>query len=445
MKQRKTVSKFYSIASLLLCVLLVLSVFASCESTETANNEPDKATEETAELKEVVRVKKGVLSGKLISKENLELVEIPASAVPEGAISSVDSVVGKYAAIDMVMGEYVFDRMLTESAPLVDESAITYIVVSDAIENAHSKDITAELQKLIDSHPGRTIYFNDGVYTLSSTVYLPTDKEKAVSIRLSNYAVIKAAESWSADSSMIAVGAKDESASTERATNSISGGKFDGSGVVKVGLSVENSSNIFVSNVTFENIKTAVWIKNSADTVNVEGITVKGSGANDSIGIINESSRGVFSTINISNVNIGVKNSGKDNDFRNIAALCGGVNADSVGFSEEGGENIFEYCTAENFTNGYFIKDGVKSVFEACNAYWSKADVTVQNAFLAEGTFNSVITASMARFFDASSENAFIKLTARGSGVVKAPIFDASICDDEAYKTVLSGSVISIK
>lgn len=443
MKRRKIISKFYSITSLFLCVLLVFSVLAlvSCQTADPADAD---VTEVTEELKKVVRVKKGILSGKQISGDNLEIVDVPVSGIPEGAIDSIEAVVGKYATINMVMGEYVFERMLTSEAPVIDESLITYIVVSDRIENANGKDITAELQALIDSHPGRTIYFNDGNYTISSTVYIPADKEKAVSLRLSNYAVIKAAEGWNAETAMIAVGAKNEAASAEQAANAVMGGCLDGAGVAKIGLSLENCANTFVSNMTFKNLKTSISIKQTADSVNLEGVTVNGSGEG-SVGIVNESSRSVFSTINMANVSSAVKNSGKDNNFRNISAACAKPSAESVGFYEAGENSIFELCTAQDFTCGYFIKDGVKSVFEACNAYWTKADATVQNAFVADGTFNSVIVGGTARFFDESSENAYIKLNTRGSGLVKVPIFDETLCDDKSYKTILAGSVILIK
>ena len=76
---------------------------------------------------------------------------------------------------------------------------------------------------------------------------------------------------------------------------------------------------------------------------------------------------------------------------------------------------------------------------------WTKADVTVQEAFYASGTFNSVISACTARFFDASSQNAYINLNVKGSGVIKTPFFDVELCDNDSYKTVLAGSVISIK
>ena len=444
MKKKNRANRLYSAVSLLLCILIILSAFAlaSCDSADKSS---DDAIEETEECQKVIRIKKGILSGKQISGENLELVDVPKSSIPEGAIDSIEAIVGKYATIDMVIGEYVFDRMLSSDPPAEDNSWVTYIVVSDCIENVHSKDITAELQALIDSHPNRTIYFNDGNYTISSTIYLPTDKDKAVSLRLSNHAVIKAAEGWSADTAMIAIGAKSDSANTDIATNAIMGGKIDGAGVARVGVTVENCKNIFISNVTLENLKTSLWLKSSADTVNVEAVTVKGNGDDDSVAILNESSRGVFSTINIASVSTAVKNSGGDNDFRNISAKCNKALSTSVGFSELGDNNVYELCTVEDFAIGYSIKDGAKSVFEACNAYWTSAMISTQSAFVAEGTFNSVITASMARFFDATTENAFIKLTAVGSGVVNAPIFDEDACTDKSYQSVLAGSVISIK
>ena len=444
---------FYSIASLLLCIFIMFSLFAfaGCDSDKDSNDdvvendEEKQELEETEELKSVIRVKKGILSGKRISGENLELVSVPVSSIPEGAIDSLEKIVGKYATEDMVLGEYVFERMLSSEEPYVDNSNVTYVVVSDEIENSTKKDITADLQALINAHPGRTIYFNDGTYIISSTIYLPTDEEKAVSLRFSNHAILKASDVWNSESAMIAFGAKTEVTNASIAANSIMGGKLDGIGKAKIGLSIENCKNMFVSNVTFENITTSISIKETADTVNVEGVTVKGNGAADSIGILNASSKGVFSTINMSNVNIGVKNSGTYNNFRTVYVKCLNASAESVGFYEAGGDNVYELCSAEDFACGYFIKDSLKNVFEACNSSWTRADVTTQNAFVAEGAFNSLITASAAKFFDSTSENAYIKFDIVGSGIVKVPIFEESLCDDDAYKTVLAGTVVFAK
>ena len=439
MKKRKFFKGFYAVIAMMLCALMLLSAFAltSCQNANGAGGE-------TEECKSVVRVKNGVLTGKQISSENLELCEVPISAIPEGAIDSIDAIVGKYATIDMVKGEYVFERMLTSEKPPRDESTLTYIVVSDEIEDAHTRDITAELQALIDNHPNRMIYFNDGEYTISSTIYLSSEADKSASLRLSNHAKIKAASDWSGDSAMISIGGKSASNSA-RAENTLMGGIIDGAGFAKVGISVENATSTFISNVTLQNFETAMQVKSTASALDVEGITVNGGSIANAVGILNESSKSVFMTINMANVLVGVKNSGEFNDFRNISVSHSLKSLDSVGFYEQGNKNVFELCTAENFAKAYFIKDGAENIYEACNAYWTSAEMTAQTAFLADGVFNSVITASTVRFFDKTSVNAYLDCVSRGSGIIKAPVFDPELCDNEDYKLALAGTVVTIK
>lgn len=476
MKKRKDIKAFRSVTSVILCILLLLGAFAlsSCGNLiepidpadqpaegqpaegqgEPAEGEPAEGQPaegapsengETEERRSVVRVKKGILEGGQLTEENLELVEVPVSGIPEGAITTFDAIVGKYAALNIVMGEYLFDRMLNDDPPPEKEIDTTYITVSDSIAVAGGRDVTADLQALIDKNPGRAIYFSDGEYNISSTIYISADKEKSVSFRLSNYAVIKATADWSGEGAMISIGGKDESAIGDVAAISIMGGTIDGAGKAKVGLAVENAASPFISNLTVKNTDTSIWIKDKVDSVNIEGLTVNGSGAAGSIGILNESSRGVMSTVNMANVAMGIKNSGNHNEFRNISILAKGGWDSSCGFYELGNKNVFGLCTAENFAVGYRIADKCESVFEGCNAYWSGADVTSQTAFLADGEFNSLIVGCQARFFDASSANAYLKYGSIGSGIIKAPIFDEAICDDQSYKNALSGSVIAIK
>lgn len=446
MKNKKHFKEFNSLIAIALCLVMLLSAFAltSCNIIEDADGGDALETVETEDRRSVVRVKKGVLAGKQISGENLELCEVPVSGIPAGAIDSIDAIVGKYALIDIVMGEYVFDRMITGEKPAKDESLLTYIVVSDEIENSHTRDITADLQALIDAHPNRTIYFNDGEYIISSTVYLPSEEGKSVSFRLSNHAKIKAASNWSGDGAMISIGGR-SAANSAKAENTLMGGIIDGAGLAKVGVSVENATSTFVSNIMLQNLATAMHIKSSANSLDVEGVTVNGGTVASAVGILNEGSKSVFSTINMSNVLIGVKNLGSYNDFRNVSVAHNQKSLASVGFYEQGNKNVFELCTAENFAKGYFIKGGTESVYEACNANWSSAEMTEQTAFFSDGAFDSVITASTARFFDATSTNAYIVFTSRGKGIIKAPIFAVDLCDNDNYKSALSDSVVTIK
>jgi hypothetical protein len=102
-------------------------------------------------------------------------------------------------------------------------------------------------------------------------------------------------------------------------------------------------------------------------------------------------------------------------------------------------------CTAQNFAVGYIIGNSAKSSFEACNATWDSASATKQTAFSADGTFNAIVTGCTAKFFDASSDNTYITYETKGSGVVKVPMLDEALCDNDSYKSVLSDDIIPLK
>ena len=42
-------------------------------------------------------------------------------------------------------------------------SARGYVVVTDFIQEAAGKDVSDDIQRVIDTHPNRTIYFPDGI------------------------------------------------------------------------------------------------------------------------------------------------------------------------------------------------------------------------------------------------------------------------------------------
>lgn len=60
-----------------------------------------------------------------------------------------------------------------------------YVVVTDYIEPNSGKDISKQLQTIIDSNPRRTIYFPDGYYIIDSPLVTPAHHQKCVDIRMS--------------------------------------------------------------------------------------------------------------------------------------------------------------------------------------------------------------------------------------------------------------------
>lgn len=445
MKTQKFLKASRTALAVLLCIVTVLATlsFTSCQVIEVVEETVEIVeTVETEERKSVVRVKKGVLEGVQISGANLEVVEVPVSGIPDGAIDTIDKIVGKYAAIDIVMGEYVFDRMLTNEPPVEDVSHLNYIVLKDRADFKDGDDITSVLQETINSFPGRTVYISDGEYVISSPIKLSTEEGKAVSLRLSNYATVKAAANWSSQEAMISVGAGSDAAKASAAAVSVMGGVIDGSGVAQTGISVENGERSYISEITVKNCKTAVHVKETGKYTNLDKLTVVGDGKSGSLGIFNEANGGVFAIAKISNVELGVKNEGTNNEFRNISVEGASGVADAKGFYENSAKNVFSFCTADNCAKGFFISGGVESVFEACNVSWSSASVASQTAFFVDGAFASVISVPTVKFFDATSQNSPISFSSVSGGILKAPIFNELLCDDLSYKTVLTGGVV---
>ncbi len=70
---------------------------------------------------EKVRVKKDIKAGQMITEDDIELVTVGAFNVPGGALSNEGMVLGRYAAADMVAGDYVFNEKLTYNGMTAEE------------------------------------------------------------------------------------------------------------------------------------------------------------------------------------------------------------------------------------------------------------------------------------------------------------------------------------
>ena len=50
-----------------------------------------------------------------------------------------------------------------------------YVIVTDYLKADGKKDVSAAIQKIIDSNPNRTLYFPDGIYLISKPISTPAD------------------------------------------------------------------------------------------------------------------------------------------------------------------------------------------------------------------------------------------------------------------------------
>ena len=101
------------------------------------------------------------------------------------------------------------------------------------------------IQRVIDENPNRTIYFPDGEYVIDKPILTPADPSKSVSLRLDDFAIIRASDDWHSEEAMLRLGGKDAANDIfSCGTNyGIEGGIIDCRGVAK-GISIDIGRNV---------------------------------------------------------------------------------------------------------------------------------------------------------------------------------------------------------
>ena len=114
-------------------------------------------------------------------------------------------------------------------------------------------DVSDNIQCLIDSNPNKTIYFPDGIYSISKPIVTPANPKKSVNLLLSNYAVIKAMDSWKHTEAMIRLGGKEPANDicTNGSNYSLTGGIIDGNGVA-TGISIDSGRETRIQNTSIK-------------------------------------------------------------------------------------------------------------------------------------------------------------------------------------------------
>ena len=382
-------------AVLCLCMITgTLLALASCDN--------GKEPVETEPVVSVVKVVKDIEEGTKITADMIKTEKIAVSNVHINAIRDAAKVEGKYAAQKMYAGEYVFGSKLTDVS-LGGEASASNVVVTEHIELGG--DVATDLQKLINDNPGRTIDFPDGEYVISKPITIPADPAKAVSLRLSDFAVIKAADSWSAEGAMIQMAVGTIPAESERNSFNLTGGTIDANGVAKA-ISIDNASDILVSNVGIVNSLVGVEIK--AGAADIENITITGNGADKSVGVIFGGNDCTAANIRISNVVNGVKVTGDNNALKSVFAVCAENSKDTCGFYDTGAGSRYDMCQSEHFSTAFRMGENTNAIYYGCYIKWNNADNEQHWAFVADKKFNSLIRNCDVDFDFADCDGSFL-------------------------------------
>ena len=322
-----------------------------------------------------------------------------------------------------------------------------FVLVSDYVKPNTNEDVSDALQELILNNPRRVIFFPDGEYLLSKPICTPANPANAVSLRLSNFAVIKAMDSWDSDEALIRLGAA-EPFNTIRENGSnyyLTGGVIDGNGVAN-GVSIDSGRETRIDNVSIKHTKIGLHVKYGANSgssdADICNVNIVGNAKEGSIGLLVEGMDNTFTNMRIAYVHTGVKLARGGNYLRNIHPLGGPCYVGSTAFCDLSGSNWYDFCYSDQYETGFYFKDGIRSICHNCFCYWYKTMESGEIGFKADGKFNSLISnCKVTLRGDAPNAN-FLVGAEGGCGNIENPFFDENKSVDKCYLNYLTGRVL---
>lgn len=433
---------------LCLCAVLLLATVTACDTKQLPSSEESETAEAVIE---VVRVAKSVKAGEIIHSDAIELVSLRVQDVPFNPIKTFDDVVGKYAVVDLYVGDFITPSKLASDKgndDLVDGSA--YTLITQYASLARGNDYTEAIKRAIEENPNATIYFPDGTYEISDTIVIPANNSKSVAFRLSNYATIKAVNWSDKTKPMIRMGVWADGEEVENiggvdhgARNVyFMGGVIDASGIAS-GITVEGSEDITLANFTVKNAYVGVNFidpgnSTHSTSADVENVHVVGNREEGSVGILVQSALNTLTNMRISDVQYGMKCIGNasNNVFRSIHAIGTGIEGtDNAGFWDMSSGNQYDACYSDQFATGFLIDERARSVYSSCVCNWWSADNDYHVGFRTVGKLNSSISYSKVSHTHDVATDAYLLVEADGGdGFVYYPIDQT---ESDKYSDVL--------
>lgn len=339
----------------------------------------------------------------------------------------------------------------------INANSFGYLVVTDYIKANTGEDVSDALQELILNNPHRTIYFPDGEYILAKPICTPAHPERSVSLMLSNYAILRAADGWDNDEAMVRMGGIDpfNSIYIPGSNYFFEGGIIDCRGIAK-GISIDGGRETRISKVSIKNTVLGLHIKHGANNgssdADIDNVNITGNRKVGSVGVFIEGLDNTLTNMRIAAIQTGVLLHSGGNFLRNIHPL-GGVKQDepeyyanSCAFRETTrGGNFYDSCYSDNFAVGFESAPNAKCVYNDCFCYWYSPLGDSQVGFRAKGKFNSMIKNAKVAFNGKSEPqfNAFLQVEEQGGqGVVMFPMTPDERMGDKTYKDYLFGTVI---
>ena len=453
--------KRISVFGRIICLMLVFVMLLLSACSQEEEKQVEEPTEKPVVTVKAFRVKDDFKAGDFLGVKDIELVDVDKSTIPADYLTKTSTVVGRALLVDIAEGEFLGNSMLKAAEKDTPSGGVSvslakklgFVVATDYLTPNTDKDLSEEIQKLIDTHPRKTIYFPDGVYTIKYPIMTSSNPSKAVSLHLSGNAVIKASDDWRGRSDyMVQLGAIEETFTIDQAGSNyyFYGGVIDGNDKAKA-LILEGGRETSVRQVAIRNAVQGLYVTYNkvyaSNDCDFESISIEGAGTMGSVGLYIDGLDNTFTDIRISNFEIGVKLQQPGNLMHNILPVFeeGGRTSNyvnSIGFYDVSGGNWYDGCYSEDFAIGFHVAGSTLSTFINCAARWTGKFEGSQTAIYAAGRFNSVFTNPRFVFTD-GAENSVLKLASTGGGgIIQYPAFDKAKVSDDTYKQHLVGSVV---
>lgn len=304
-----------------------------------------------------------------------------------------------------------------------------YVVATDFAKADGKTDVADKIQKMIDTHPNRTIFFPDGVYMISHSIVTPADPTKAVHLVFANFAVLKATDDWQGGA-LVRLGGKDPF-NTTRINGSnygLEGGIFDGSGIAD-GITIESGRETRINHASIKHVHTGIHILHGANSgsadADIVDCNIIGNDRAGSTGILVEGYDNTFSNIRLNGFETGVHLKSGGNSLKNIHPLSGSPYPESCGFRIEGSNNWLDYCYADHFATCFHLAKDVRCNFTYCWVWWWSHKVPTEHGIVCEGPLESYFYGLRTGFGKDHPDAVLLKAEKGGHGFIEAsPIPD---------------------
>ncbi len=496
----KNIKRFIS---MLLCAAMLFSVVMLSACDKNTNDSGENSTDSGVKV-EAVRLRNDLAKGEVIGSKDVELVEEKKSNLPDGYIAKRIDVIGKKILQDAKKGDFLASSMIEGGvgndkneeidyealrselkselraelrsellAELeheiatggIDASSLGYVLITDYAMPNTGEDVSDAIQRAIDENPHRTIYFPDGEYILAKPIATSAHPDRAVSLNLSNFAVLKAADNWNDPEAMVRLGGAEAANNIHLAGSNyyFSGGVVDGNRRAK-GIAIESGRETLITRTSIKNTQIGIHIKHGANSgssdADIVTVNIVGNALPNSIGVLLEGHDNTLTNMRIAAVQTGVKIASGTNSLSNIHPLF--IYAaelhdrdpemydevdridysKSVGFDDvSNGTNWYDFCYSDQMATGFRFRSG-SAVFQNCFVMWYNTNGSHEIGFDCTRRFNSSILNCQVWLKRNVETCIFLRVAEKGFGVVENPIFDDNLNTDKSYLEYLDGKLV---